>query len=74
MKGVRSSNRKNNTSYTEKYQKHIPCSFAYKVVCIDNKFRKLLALCRGKNAASKPIELILEEYDYCKKSDKKAFW
>ena len=27
-----------------------------------------------KNAASKPIELILEEYDYCKKSDKKAFW
>ena len=59
MKGVRSSNKKNNTSYTEKYQKHIPCSFAYK---------------EEKNAASKPIELILEEYDYCKKSDKKAFW
>ena len=43
--------KKNNTSYTEKYQKHIPCSFAYKVVCIDNKFRKLLALCRGKKCS-----------------------
>ena len=29
---------KNNSSYTEKYQSHIPCSFAYKVVCINNKF------------------------------------
>ena len=29
-------------SYTEKYQDHIPCSSAYKIVCIDNKFTKLL--------------------------------
>ena len=29
-----------NGSYTEKYQNHIPCSFAYKVVCVDNKFSK----------------------------------
>ena len=33
-KGVKSSD-KNNASYTEKYQDHIPCSFAYKVVCVD---------------------------------------
>ena len=26
------------SSYKEKYQGHIPCSFAYKVVCIDNRF------------------------------------
>ena len=25
-----------NGSYTEKYQKHVPCSFAYKVICVDN--------------------------------------
>ena len=31
LKGVQSSD-KNNTSYTEKYQDHIPCSFVYKVV------------------------------------------
>ena len=27
-------------SYTSKYQDHIPCSFAYKVVCIDDKYTK----------------------------------
>ena len=33
LKGVRGSDR-NNTSYTKKYQAHIPCSFAYKVVFV----------------------------------------
>ena len=37
LKGVQ-SNDKNNTSYTEKYQDHIPCSFPYKVVCTDDRF------------------------------------
>ena len=31
-------------SYTKKYQKHIPCSFAYKVVCIDNNSSKKVFL------------------------------
>ena len=39
LKGVKSSD-KNTSSYTEKYQDHITCSFAYKVFCIDNKFSK----------------------------------
>ena len=52
--GVKSSD-KNNASYTEKYQDHIPCSFAYKVVCVDNKFSKDVVLYRGKNAAYKFI-------------------
>ena len=25
-------------SYTKKYHEHVPCSFAYKVVCIDDRF------------------------------------
>ena len=37
-------------SYTRKYQDHIPCSFAYKVACIDDEFSKDVVLCRGKNA------------------------
>ena len=37
VKGVKTNN-KNNTLYTGKNQDHIPCSFAYKAVCIDNKF------------------------------------
>ena len=35
-------------SITEKYQNHIPCSFAYEVACIDNKFNKQVALYRGQ--------------------------
>ena len=35
MKGVKSSD-KNNGSYTEKDQDHVPCSFVYKVACIDS--------------------------------------
>ena len=65
MKGVRVSGRKNNTLYTEKYQKHIPCRFAYKVVCVDDKFSKPVVVYRGKNAINRFIEVILEEYDYC---------
>ena len=30
----------NEGSYTDKYQNHIPCSFAYKIVCIDDRFSK----------------------------------
>ena len=66
-------NVKNNGSYTEKYQDHVPCSFAYKVVCVDNIFSKKDVLYRGKNAVYKFIEAILKEYDYCKKMIKKHF-
>ena len=72
LKGVKSSD-KNNDSYTEKHQDHVPCSFAYKVVCVNNRFSKSVVLYRGKNAANRFIEAILEEYDYCKKMIKKHF-
>ena len=72
LKGVISNN-KNNTSYTEKYQDHISCSFAYKVVCIDDKFSKKVVLYRGKNVVFRFIEAILKEYDYCKKTIRKHF-
>ena len=72
MKRVRGSH-KNNGSYTEKYQDHIPCSFAYNVVCVDNKFSEKVVLYRGKNAVYKFIKAILEEYNYCKKMMKKHF-
>ena len=45
VKAVKSSD-KNNGSCTEKYQDHIPCSFAYKVICVDNKFSKKVVLYR----------------------------
>ena len=38
-------------SYTKKYHDHVPCSFAYKIVCIDDKFSKPIVVYRGENAA-----------------------
>ena len=61
LKRIHSNDRNNNTSYTEKYQKHIPCRFAYKVVCIDDRFSKPVVLYRSKNAVTIFIETILKE-------------
>ena len=57
----------NEGSYTEKYQDHIPCSFAYKIVCIDDKFTKLTIIYRSENAGYEFIKAFLEGYKYCKK-------
>ena len=38
LKGLRINDRDKNPSYTEKYQDHILCSFAYEVVFTEDKF------------------------------------
>ena len=58
--------------YSTKYQDHIPCSFAYKLVCVDDEFTEPIVAFRGENAAYKFIEVILKEYQYCKKVTKKT--
>ena len=60
-------------SNTKKYQDHVPCSLAYKVVCVDNKYSKKSVLYRGKNAVNKFIKIIFNEYNYCRKAIKKHF-
>ena len=60
-------------SYSKKCQKHIPCSFSYKVVSIDKRFSKTIVVFRGKNAAYEFIKAIHKEYEYCKKVMKKHF-
>ena len=67
------SNEIKNKSHNEKYQNHIPCSFSYKLVCVDNKFSKAIIVYRGENAAYKFIEAILKEYEYCTKIMEKLF-
>ena len=62
-----------NGSSTEKYQNHIPCSFAYKVVSFNNKFSKDVVMYRGKNADNEFIKAILKEHDYCRRIMKKHF-
>ena len=63
----------NESSFTEKYQDHIHCIFAYKVVCIDDRFSKGTIKYRGENAAYEIIKAILGEYKYCKKIISKHF-
>ena len=54
-------------SYTKKYHKHVPCSYAYKVICIDDRFIKSTIIYRGENAPYEFIEAIFQEHKYCKK-------
>ena len=60
-------------SYTKKYQDHVFCSFAYKVVCIDDRFTKPIAVYRGENAGYEFIKAILKEYQCCRKVMNKHF-
>ena len=57
----------------KKHQDHILCSFADKLVSLDDRFSKPIVTYRGGNTTYKFIEAILEEYEYCKKVMKKHF-
>ena len=60
-------------SYTKKYQDHFLCSFANKVVCVDDKFTKPIVVYRGENAVYEFIKAILKYYKYCRKVMSKHF-
>ena len=59
--------------YSRRYQDHVLCSFANKLVCVDDEFTKPIVVFRGENAAYKFIEAILKEHQYCKKVMRKHF-
>ena len=48
-------------SYTNKYQKHVACSYGYKLVCADDKFSKFFKLCFGEDVVCNFISSIIEE-------------
>ena len=52
-------------SYTNKYQKHIACSYGYNLVCVDDKFSKPFKTYLGKDAVYKFINNMIEESKYC---------
>ena len=58
---------------TQKCQDPVPCSFAYKVLCIVDRFTKPIHVFRGENAAYEFIKAIQKEYKYCKKVMTKHF-
>ena len=53
-------------SCTKKYD-HAPCSYAFKVVCIDDRFSKPVVVFRGKNAAYEFCKAILKNISTAKK-------
>ena len=57
-------------SYTNKYQKHIACSYRYKLVCLDDKFSKPFKTYLGKDAF---INSMIEESKYCNEVMRKYF-
>ena len=63
-----------NESYTEKFQRHVDCGSAYKVVCCyDDKYSKDICIYRGEDAVYKFLEQMLEEVEYCKNVVKNEF-
>ena len=46
----------------KKIQNHVPCRFAYKLVCVDDEFAEPIVAFRGENAAYEFIEAILKKY------------
>ena len=61
---VPENNRKQNLvqSYTNKYQKHIACSYGYKLVCVADTFSKPFNTCLGnKEAISNFINRMIKE-------------
>ena len=58
----------NTQSYTDKYQKHIGCSYGYKLVCCyDDHYTKPAQIYRGEKQIKKFMEEILREVPYCQK-------
>ena len=51
-------------SCTKKYHDHVLCNYAYKIVCIDDRFSKPIVVYRSENAAYEFIKVILKEHKY----------
>ena len=56
-------------SYTNKYQKHVACSYGYKLVCVSKPFKIYLA----KDAVYNVVNSMIEESKYCSDAIKKYF-
>ena len=52
---------------SKKHQDQIPCSFSYKLVCVDDKFSKPIALYRGEDAAINLLKQFLKSMNTAKK-------
>ena len=58
-------------SYTNKYQKHIVCSYGYKLLCVDDKFSNPFKTYLGKDAVYNFNNNMIEESKCCSEVMKK---
>ena len=54
-------------SYSKTYQDHIPCSFAYKFVCVDDKFTKPIVVFSSEKLLMNLLKQFLKSMDTVKK-------
>ena len=62
-----------NESCTNKYQKHVACSYDYELVCVDDKFSKPFKSYLGENSVYNFIRGMIKESKYCSDVMKKHF-
>ena len=48
-----------------KYQKHVACSYSYKLVCVNDNFSTPFKSCLGNNIVYNFINTIIGEGKYC---------
>ena len=72
---VSENNRKKNPNefHSNKYQKHVACSYGYKLACVDNRFSQHFKSYFGEDAAYNFISSMIEESKYCSDVMKKLF-
>ena len=59
-----------NESYTNKCQKHVACSYGYKLVCVDDRFSKPFKSYLGEDVV---YNFMIEASKYCSHVMKKHF-
>ena len=62
-----------NESHANRYQKHVACSYGYKLVCVDDKFIKSFKSYFGEDAVYNFIKTVIEESKSCNDVMKKHF-
>ena len=60
-----------NEPYTNKYQKHVACSYGYRLICVDDKFNKPFKSNLGEDTVYNLISSVIKESKYCSYAIKK---
>ena len=56
--------------FTKKYQDHIPCSFAFKAICVDDKFSKPMLVIGVKMLLINLLKQLLKSLNTAKNNEK----